>query len=132
MPPVRIKYYGLIPLTRFSYLIALAAAGGFAFFVLLVAALLDALPPLDTMWSRDHHVAQPGVAALITNYMYWLIFLCLIAQVIDTFTTLRLFAKKERDQRVLLDQLLQDNQAAEAKSQASASEQIQDRVDRVQ
>jgi hypothetical protein len=132
MSSVRINYYGLIPMTKFAYLVALVAAGGLALFVLLLGALLNCLPPLDTMWSREHHLAEPGVFAVVHNYLYWIIVVCLIAQVIDTFTTLRLFAKKEREQRALLDKLLQEEQAAGAKSPAVASRQIQGRIDRIQ
>ena len=97
MSPVRIKYYGLIPITKFAYLVALAAAGGFALFVMLIGALLGLLPPLDTMWSLQHHVPQSGIQAWLHNYLYWFIVACLIAEVIDIYCSLRLFAKKEKE-----------------------------------
>ena len=46
MKPVWIKYYGIIPMTKRGYLIALAAAGGFALLAVLAAAAFGFLPPL--------------------------------------------------------------------------------------
>jgi hypothetical protein len=104
MSPVRIKYYGLIPMTKFAYVVALAAAGTFALFAVLTVALLGLLPPLDTMWSRQHHMPQSGIQALFNNYLYWFIFACLIAEAIDIYCSLRQFAKKEKEQRTSLDE----------------------------
>ncbi|HYT91685.1 MAG TPA: hypothetical protein VEL76_23430 [Gemmataceae bacterium] len=103
MKPVWIKYYGLIPMTRFGYLTTLAAVAGFAFVAVLAAAVLGTMPPLDTMWSRQHHLPGPGIGVWFYNYMYWFILACLVAQVIDTWTTLHTFAKKEAAQRAQLE-----------------------------
>jgi hypothetical protein len=111
MSPVRIKYFGLISMTKCAYLVALAVAGGFALFVVLIGALLGLLPPLDTMWSREHHVAASGVQAWFHNYFYWFLVVCLIAEAIDVYCSLRQFAKKEKEQRAALDEMLRQGRA---------------------
>lgn len=130
MSPVRIKYYGLIPMTRFAYLVALAAAGAFALAMVLLGAILGGLPPLDTMWSRQHHLAGPGAYSWLHNHLYWVFLVCLVAQMIDTFCTLRLFAKKEKEQHAYLDRLVQEVPAGGA-NPSSASQAIQGRVDHI-
>jgi hypothetical protein len=96
MSAVRIKYLGLIPMTKFAYLVAVAAAGGFALFAVLIAAILGLLPPVDTMWSRQHHLPHSGILAWWHNYLYWFILVCLFAEAIDIYCSLRQFAKKQR------------------------------------
>ena len=105
MKPVWIRYYGIIPMTLRGYLITLSIVVGVVAFLMLVliAAAPHLLPPLDTMWSGRHHVPGPGLAALFYNYLYWILLGCLVAQGIDTYCTLRAFAKKEAEQRAQLD-----------------------------
>jgi hypothetical protein len=101
--PVWIKYYGIIPMTRWGYLIALLAAGAIVSLLVLMAAVAGLLPPLDTMWSRRHHLPSSHAGAWLYNYCYWLILACLVAQGIDTLITLRTFTKKEAEQRAQFD-----------------------------
>jgi hypothetical protein len=103
MKPVWIKYYGLIPMTKWGYLIALITAGAVVSLMILMAAVAGLLPPLDTMWSRRHHVPSSNTGAWLYNYCYWLLLVCLVAQAIDTLITLRTFARKEAEQRAQLD-----------------------------
>ena len=98
MPPVRIKYYGLIPMTKRGYLIALGLSALVAVAVVIVALSLGLLPPLDTMWSKEHHLRRSGIWPLFHNYMWWIIVACLVAQAVDTCLTLRAFRKKEAEQ----------------------------------
>jgi hypothetical protein len=114
MPPIRINYYGLMPMTRFAYWVTFAAAASFALSALLIAGVMGFMPPLDTMWSLQHHRPGPGIEVWIHNYVYWIIVVCLIAQVIDTFCTMRQFAKKEKEQRALLDEWLREEDAGGA------------------
>jgi hypothetical protein len=99
MKPVWIKYYGLIPMTKRGYLIALGVTGGIVFWILLVLALLGTFPPLDTMWSRQNHRPGSDLGVWFHNYWYWFLVVCLIAQAIDTWCTLHAFAKKEAEQK---------------------------------
>src|SRR5688572_13956153 len=95
MPPVRIKYYGLIPMTKRTYLMALGSSALFALAAVTAFMMLDVAPPLDTMWSKEHHLPGTDIWVAIRNYMWWIIALGVIAQAIDTAITLRSFAKKE-------------------------------------
>ena len=51
MKPVWIRYYGVLPMTKRGYLIALAGAAFFALVVFLVGGVLGYLPPVRTLWS---------------------------------------------------------------------------------
>src|SRR5262249_41133132 len=67
-----------------------------------VAALAGgALPPLRTLWDPDPGAAQDGIRGFLYNYLHWIILLCVVAQVIDTWITLGGVAKKEEEQRML-------------------------------
>ena len=102
MKPVWIKYYGLIPMTRWGYLITLAVAGAIVLLMLLLGACAGLLPPLDTAWSRQHHVREPAGFAWLHNYFYWIIGALFLAQGIDVLCTMRAFDKKEAEQRARL------------------------------
>ena len=104
MKPVWIKYYGLIPMTRFGYLVATAVAVQFALLALVVAAVLGGLPPIETMWAPDPAAARLGLGGLFYNYFYWFLLVCLVAEVIDICVTLHTFSKKEAEQLALLAQ----------------------------
>jgi hypothetical protein len=108
---VRIKYFGLIPMTRFAYLVALAATGGIALFIVVVGAILGLLPPMDTMWSRENHLPAASLEAWLYDYFYWFVFACLMGQVIDIYRSLRQFARKEQQQRALFEELLRQTRA---------------------
>ncbi len=100
MKPVRIKYWGLIPMTRRGYLIALALAGGFAIAAIAICGIMGRLPPLRSLWREI-----PGRAPNVWEYwfynnLYRILIMCLIAQVLDTFVVLRRFARKEAEQGV--------------------------------
>jgi hypothetical protein len=101
--PVWIKYYGLIPMTRRGYLLTLGIVCAVALAIVLAAAALGGLPPLDTMWSRQHHMPGSGFLVVLHNYMYWFVLACLAAQAVDTWCTLRVFARAEARQWAQLD-----------------------------
>ncbi len=103
MKPVWIKYYGLIPMTRWGYLVALSISGAVLALLLLMAAVAGFMPPFDTMWSSRHHVPGRGISVWLYNHGWWFIVACAVAQGIDTFCTLRLFAKKEAEERARLE-----------------------------
>jgi hypothetical protein len=104
--PVKIKYYGLISMTRKAYLWATALAGLFAlaFFVMGLAAGL--LPPFA--WSGNQipkFANKPGFGAWFYEYFYWIIFILLLLEAIDIFLTLRKFAHKKAVLRARLSNL---------------------------
>ncbi len=97
--PIKVKYLGLIPMTKRGYLATLAMAAAVAGLVLLAVGLAGRLPPLSTLWEPNPDMARHGFAGWFYNYMWWLILICLLAQAVDTFVVLRCFARKEAQQR---------------------------------
>jgi hypothetical protein len=93
MKPVRIKYYGLIPMTRRAYLIATAIASVFAVTIWAVAVALGHLPPLNWPWKQDQ-IPGTGPWPWFYNHVYWFLLVCLVAEALDVFVTLRTFARK--------------------------------------
>src|SRR5262249_51018862 len=104
MKPVWIKYYGLIPMTRFGYLLTLGIACLCAALGLIALALAGRLPPFSTLWEPDPAVRNAGAGGWMYNHLFQILLVCLLAQIIDTLATLRAFAKKEAEQRALLEQ----------------------------
>jgi hypothetical protein len=96
MAPARIKYYGLLPLTRRGYLVLIALADVLAVALVVRIAAAGLLPPLSTLWGEGW--AQ-GSGAWVYNTLYWFILAALVAEVIDIVTVLRRFAQKEAEQR---------------------------------
>jgi hypothetical protein len=101
MEPVRIKYCGLIWMTRRGYLITLAVAGFVAVACFTVVAAMGRMPPLRSLW--EPVVQGPGFGVFIVNNLYRFLLLCLVAQALDTFVVLRKFAKKEAEQKRALE-----------------------------
>ena len=117
MQPVRIKYLGLIPMTRRGYLMALAAAVVIAAGLLTAAGLAGKLPPVRSLWQNlppyetvygasakaklpAPPVQRPTVLEYwFANNLYRILLICLIAEIIDTYLVLRRFSKKEKEQR---------------------------------
>jgi hypothetical protein len=102
MKPVWIKYYGIIPMTRWGYLIALACVGSVAVLFVIAVGAAGLLPPLSTLWQTDPAVNGPGFRPWFWNHMWHIILVCIVAQGIDTFMVLRRFAQKEAEQRAQL------------------------------
>jgi hypothetical protein len=99
MKPVWIKYYGVIPMTKWGYLVALGVAAFVAVVFLIVVGAAGYLPPVSTIWQSDPAVNRPGFRPWLYNHMYHIILLCIVAQGIDTYMVLRRFAQKEAEQR---------------------------------
>jgi hypothetical protein len=98
LKPVWIRYYGLIPMTRRGYLLALGSAAAVLLLFLVAGAALELLPPLDTLWSGQHRLPGSGFGTFSYNFLYWVVIVCLTAQVVDTWCTLRIFARAEAEQ----------------------------------
>jgi hypothetical protein len=100
MRPVKIKYLGLIPLSRRAYLTALAVAGVVACGMLIVAAIADTLPPLPTLWEAPLWDSTQGPGFWLYANFYRIILVCLIGEALDAYFVLRRFAKKEAEAQV--------------------------------
>lgn len=95
MEPVRIKYYGLVWMTKRTYLIILVIAAAFAGVLLLAAILLGDIPESKFPWDPAL-AAKPFVYRL---YNVWTLGALLVLQVIDTGVVLAKFAQKEATQK---------------------------------
>jgi outer membrane protein assembly factor BamB len=96
--PVRINYWGLMPITKRRYLLALA-------FELVLAAICVAVvlrlgwPPLSTLWRQPPTPPRPVPWFWFYASFYRILLLCLIAQGVDVYVILRAFARKEAEER---------------------------------
>ena len=121
MQPVRIKYYGLIWMTRRGYLISLTVAGLVALACFVIVAAMGRMPPPRSLW--EPVVRGPGFGVFVVNNLYRFLILCLIAQAIDTIVVLRKFAKKEAEQRAQSDAALQQAESGQKPSEAIMEKQ---------
>jgi hypothetical protein len=117
MQPVRIKYYGLISMTRRGYLISLAVGGMVAAGCLVFGAVMGHMPPLRSLWEP---VVEKGPAFYVffINNLYRFIILCLLLLALETYIILRKFASKEAEQQNQLGAALHQADAAEKPSEA--------------
>ena len=104
MRPVWIKYYGIVPMTKRGYLVTLGVVSIVLILILVVGHVLAVVPPISTLWQPDPVMAQRGFFGMLYNYTYWILLVCLVAQGIDTYITLRVFAQKEAEQREMYDE----------------------------
>ncbi len=103
MEPVRIKYYGLVAMTKRAYLIATAVAAAVALLVIALAAAFQGLPPFRWPW-EEPVVRGKGFVPWLHNNLYLVLGTLLLLELIDIVTVLRQFAKKEAEQRAQLAQ----------------------------
>ena len=100
MPPVKIRYLGLIPMTRRGYLLALAGAVGVAGVTLGVFAFLGRLPPISTLWEQHPALNRPGLAPWFLSNLYRILLILSFAAVLEVIHVLRRFAQKEAEQQI--------------------------------
>jgi len=117
MQPVRIKYYGLISMTRRGYLISLAVGGMVAAGCLVFGALMGFMPPLRSLWEP---VVEKGPAfyVICINNLYRFMILCLLLLTLETYIILRKFARKEAEQQNQIGAALEPANATEKPSEA--------------
>jgi hypothetical protein len=99
MPPVRIRYYGLVRMTKSAYIWTTVIASAFAIGVLVLGRLAGNLPPFRWPWDPIPDPEAVGVIGLLYNHLYDLVLFCVVAEAIDVVMTLRAFARKEAEQR---------------------------------
>jgi hypothetical protein len=95
MKPVWIRYYGLIPMTRRGYLIAVAVMAFLALGFVGYLAVAGHLPPVRTLWQRDPNIDKLGPGAWLTNRLWLFLVVLLLAAVLETYFVLRRFDEKE-------------------------------------
>jgi hypothetical protein len=99
MEPIRIKYYGLIPITRRGYLITTAVAFVVAGCMLALARVVGRLPPFTWPWEQAQFAAGSGFAPWFFNNFWRIILLLLVLELVDIATVVYRFAQKEAEQR---------------------------------
>jgi hypothetical protein len=91
MRPVKIKYWGLMWLSKTGYLWFNGIGWLIATALAVVGAYLGFLPPFSTLWHQEP-------AWGFGNYLWWLFLACLAFQLIDAGVAWTKFAKKEEEQ----------------------------------
>ena len=104
MEPVRIKYYGLVWMTKRSYLVTTAVAGVGAALILGVAAAAGLLPPFRWPW-EEPALPGTGFGPWFYNHLYLILGVLLLLEVVDIVTVLRKFARKEAEQKAAKEAL---------------------------
>src|SRR5262245_17793293 len=99
MKPVWIKYWGLIWMTKRGYVVTLTMAGCVAAVILAYAGLAGRLPALSTLWEPEPAKARLGAGGFLYNYLWWIIGICLVAQILDSIMVFRRFAEAEAQER---------------------------------
>jgi|GEM_PF-6651257 hypothetical protein len=102
MTPVRIKYLGLLPMTRRTYLTLqfIALLGSIALMVVGLSVMLRTgviFPHLPVMNVEDDLIYQ----ALLS--LFWIGLLAFIAESIEAIVVLRKFARAEAEQKIRLE-----------------------------
>lgn len=95
MQPVRIKYYGLIWMTKRTYLIATAIAAAVVLVLFLVIITLGGIPELKPPWDP----ALNGRGLLPRIYNAWTFGALIVLELVDVAVMLRKFAQKEAELR---------------------------------
>ena len=96
MQPVRVKYYGLLSLTRQQYLTVQSVL--LVLFLILLAAVLALPMPEGLRKAADTDPIARSVRWVWQNFL-WLGLAALALEVIETVLMLRKFARKEAEQR---------------------------------
>jgi hypothetical protein len=101
MEPVRIKYYGLLSLTRPTYVVLQSIA----LFLCVALAAVGLLAMLLTGTVLPHLPAEGEEADFLTPVlvsMFWIGLLALLAESVETYVMLRRFAHAEAEQQAKL------------------------------
>jgi hypothetical protein len=100
MKPVRIKYYGLIWMTKRAYLLTTLILGlmVLAFFGGIAVADASRLPPFHWPWDPVPANAAPGFEGWFVHHFWTIIFVFCLAELVDILVTLHKFAQKEAEQ----------------------------------
>ena len=99
MKPVKIRYFGILPMTKKLYLnLVLWGWVGVTLLLIIVSfAFPRRLPPFRLPWEP-----MPPVVNSPQEFLYWhlydLYFICLIAQIIDAAIMMRKFRSKEEEE----------------------------------
>jgi len=112
MKPVKVRYFGVLPLTRKAYWrILFWVCVATTILVILVLTLTSRpVPPFHWPWETPSPTLKSTADLLYYHYGYTLVAACIIAQIIDAAVMMKKFAAKEQERRdnVLLKDGLDD------------------------
>jgi hypothetical protein len=96
MDPVRIKLYGLFPVTRRGYVLQLAVAAGL---LATLASFQFVLPPMPTPPEGKEYRPGVGLVVGLVNHSLWVALLLGSLFALEALIVLRRFARAEEAQR---------------------------------
>jgi hypothetical protein len=105
MEHIQIKYYGLFPITKSTYLVTTLFVCTAMVVLIALCLLVGIFPPLALPWEQEPVIKEPGLGPWIANHIYWIILIGLILEALDIAVVLRCFARKEAEQRARLAKL---------------------------
>jgi len=117
MDPVRIKYYGVMRLTRPTYLV-LQSIALFLCAALMVVGLVAILLTGTVLPDLPAQEAGADFLTALLVSLFWIGLLALVAESIETYVMLRKFARAEAEQQA---KLLVPNISVSAPSAPSSS-----------
>jgi hypothetical protein len=97
--PVRIKYYGVVWLTKKAYLVGTAVTGALAAFFVVLCVVSGRLPPFSWPWEPRPAPHLTGVPGAIYNHVWDFLLVGIVLEAIDILVTMRTFARKEAERR---------------------------------
>jgi hypothetical protein len=95
MPPVRVKYYGLLPVTRRQYLTLQAAL---VVLCLILLTIWLALPMPDAFRQAPRTDVKARLIKVFWENFLWIVLIALSLEAIETLIMLQKFARKEAKQ----------------------------------
>jgi hypothetical protein len=93
MTSVRIKYYGILLMTKRGYLVATAVASVIMALVLLGGLAAGKLPPLSTIQQPPRAGAGEGTIVWLYNHLYQIIVVGVILEIVDILVVLHRFRR---------------------------------------
>src|SRR5262249_20142141 len=100
-------------MTKRGYVVTLTMAGCVAALIVAYAALAGLLPPLSTLWEPDPAKARFGAGGFLYNYLWWIVGICLVGQILDSMMVFRRFAEAEAQERAKAEQTQAASQASQ-------------------
>ena len=95
MPPIRVKVYGLLPLTKRAYLVV----QGIGLAVVVAAIVVGVCLPRPVPPPGEELPPFVATQVALLDFLPWLAVLFLIAGMVETCLVLGRFARKEAAQR---------------------------------
>jgi hypothetical protein len=96
---IRIRYYGLISVSKRGYVLGNAIALAVLGIGLLAFYAAGALPPLSTLWGQPWEPAKQTPWPWLYRYFYWFVLAVLLAELVISLRMFRRFSLLEAEQQ---------------------------------